>query len=269
MAVQLSLSNLCFPPDTLVSAMPLLTELGVTGIEVAPYTVFGSWDVPASEIREFRARLDGAGLACPAMQGIVFNANDAHLFASVESREMLYRHLVHVAQMAGFLGAKACVFGAPKVRDPGDLAPAQARAIAINFLRQIGPVFAAEGSALAFEPNARHYACRFVTTTLEGIELVSETRAPGIGLQIDTGTVLLEGEDPVVLSSAAAHAVHAHISEPNLAPIGSSGVNHAPLADALRKGRYHGWMSIEMRSVPEWRSAVRRAVAVARENYVR
>jgi sugar phosphate isomerase/epimerase len=269
MPPHLSVSNIGFPPSELEQALALVVELGVNAIEVAPYNVFGRWDIPNDDIDLLRGRLSDVGIHCPAVQGIVYNAGPVHLFESPESRDMLFQHLVLVARMAGRLGAKACVFGGPRLRDPGELAPEAARAIAIEFLRRIGPVFAAEGTILAVEPNARRYACRFITTTAEAIDLLDEVDVAGVGLQIDTGTVFLEHEDPTILSRAASYAAHAHVSEPDLAPVGSSEVDHRPLAEAMRVGGYEGSLSIEMKSVPDWPFAIRRAVAFTREIYLR
>jgi sugar phosphate isomerase/epimerase len=269
MPPHLSVSNIGFPGGELERALALIVEFGVDAIEVAPYNVFGRWDVSDEDIDLFRARLKDSGIHCPALQGIVYNAGPVHLFESIESRDRLFQHLAMVARMAGRLGAKACVFGAPRTRDPGELAPAKARSIAVEFLRRIGPVFAAEGTTLAVEPNARRYACRFITTTAEAIDLLDEVNEVGVGLQIDTGTVFLEHEDPAILSRAASYAVHAHVSEPDLAPIGSSDVEHRPLAEAMRAGGYQGSLSIEMKSVPDWPSAIRRAIAFTQEIYLR
>ena len=264
----LSVSNIGFPGAELDEALALLQTLGLTGVEIAPFNVWGRWDVTNAEVDALRRRLNTAGFNCPAMQGIVYNAGPAHLFTSADSRAAMHDHLTLVARMAGRLGATACVFGAPRLRDPGELPEADARAIAIDFLRGIGPVFAAEGSTLAFEPNARQYACRFITTTTEAIALVQDVNTPGIALQIDTGTLFLEHEDPVVLTRAVPLAVHAHVSEPNLAPIGSTDMQHTPLAEALRAAGYAGSLSIEMKSVPQWRLAIPHAVSVTREFYL-
>ena len=57
-------------------------------------------------------------------------------------------------------------------------------------------MFEREGSALAFEANAAIYGCRFVRHTAEAIALVQKVDHPGIRLQIDTGTFLIDGDDP-------------------------------------------------------------------------
>ena len=47
-------------------------------------------------------------------------------------------------------------------------------------------------------------------------------------MQIDTGTIFLEHEPSEVLTDAIPFAVHAHVTEPDLQPIGVNGLKHAP-----------------------------------------
>jgi sugar phosphate isomerase/epimerase len=263
----LAVSNIAWPAEALGEALAMLPDLGVTGVEIAPFNIFGRWDDVQDQARRLRDDIEQHGLRCVALQGILYNVPDVHLFESDGSRAALRRHLENVAALAGILGAPACVFGAPRQRDPGDLPAGEAWGIARGFLRDIGPVFHAYGTALAFEANASRYACRFVTTTTEGAKLVADIATPGIALQIDTGTIFLESEDPCVLLKAAPFAVHAHISEPDLQPIGSAGLDHAPIAAALRASSYGGVLSLEMRASPDWRGALREAISLAHGIY--
>lgn len=266
--MKLAISNIAWPGDSLPEAIDLAVELGLDGIELAPYNLFGGWDASEDKVRAVRTRIEDAGLVCPAMQGILFNTPGVALFDSDDARRALADQLHVVARMAGLLGAKACVFGAPRQRDPGDLPADEAWAIARDFFRDIGPVFAEQGSSLATEANARAYACRFLTTTAEAVRFVAEVDTPGIGLQIDTGTLFLEGENPAVLTAAVPLAVHAHVSEPQLQPIGSTDLDHRAIADGLRASGYDGMLSVEMRAVDGWQAAVRQAVAFVRTTYL-
>ena len=268
MITSFGISNIAWPREALDEALDLSRALGLSSVEIAPFNVFGRWDDLVDAGHRLRDALGQRDLTCDALQGILFSVPGVELFASDASRGRLADHLAAVARLAGTLGAKACVYGAPKQRDPGDLAPDEARAVAVQFFRAIGPAFAAEGTSLAFEANAREYGCRFVTTTAEAVALVSEIATPGIGLQIDTGTLFLEQEDPAVLHQAAPLAVHAHVSEPGLQPTSTSGVDHAPIAAALRASGYAGSLSIEMRAGDDWQAAMRRAVGAVRESYL-
>ena len=268
MLAGLAASNIAWPHRDFARALELLPELGLTGMEIAPYNVFGTWDVADEDVRMLRSRIEGAGLICPALQGILFGVPGAALFESEESRHALAQHLEKVARMAGLLGASACVFGAPRQRDPGSLPSAEAREIAVDFLRSVAPAYADRGTSLAFEANATLYACRFVTTTKEAVDLVRAVDRPGIALQIDMGTIFLEGEDPLVLHDAAPLAAHAHVSEPNLQSLGSGGLDHRPLASALKASGYGGFLSIEMRSGEGWEAALEGAVRLLQENYL-
>jgi sugar phosphate isomerase/epimerase len=167
--------------------------------------------------------------------------------------------LRRVAEIAGALGARASVFGAPTLRDPGALALEEALAIAEAFLRAIAPDYSAHGVQLCFEANPPIYQCRFVTRTEEAFELVERVNAPGIALQLDTGTIFINGEDPEIIQRFGHRIGHFHVSEPNLVPTGTAAVDHAAVAEALKASSYAHWISIEMKAVEEWRGAVRHA----------
>lgn len=256
----LAISNLAWPAQEDDAALTLAAELGFDGIELAPAKVFGDLGtVGPDRIATYRRRLAGMGLAVPALQGLLFGVSGVHLFADVESRARMAAHLRRVAAIAGDLGAGACVFGAPALRDPGTLPPADAHAIAVDFLRGLAPHFAAAGSRLCFEASPARYGCRFVTSTQQAFVLVDAVDAAGIALQFDTGTVFINGEDTAITARVAHRIGHLHVSEPDLAPVGTGNIDHAPLAAALGATGYRGFVSIEMKAAPDWRAAVRQA----------
>jgi len=85
--------------------------LGLTAIEIAPFDFFRRWDASDEDVRALKAEILDAGLTCPALQGILYQAPDVHLFASAQTRAALRAHLARVARIAGLLGTKACVLG--------------------------------------------------------------------------------------------------------------------------------------------------------------
>lgn len=268
MRARRSVSNIAWPAADDDAALDLAAELGFTGIELAPAKVFGPLDAAgARDIEAYRRRLAERGLAVPALQAILFGVADAHLFASEAARERLAARLRRVAEVAGLLEARACVFGSPPLRDPGDRSPAEAADAAAAFFADLAPVFAAQGSVLAFEPNPAIYNCRFVTHTREAMALVRRVSAPGFGLQIDMGTVFANEEDAETLRDAARIAAHCHASEPGLAPLGTTGRDHDRTGAILAEAGYEGWISVEMKAADDWRGALRGAADVMRRSY--
>jgi D-psicose/D-tagatose/L-ribulose 3-epimerase len=251
-----AISNIAWPSLAETEALVLARQAGFTGIEIAPAKSVARWPDQPRDVLDLRRRIEAEGLSVAALQAILFGMTGVELFASEATRQRLFNHFVMLARVAGQLGASACVYGAPRMRDPGPLEAAPALDLAVDFFRSVAPVFAAEGTCLAFEANAEMYGCRFITRTREAIELVRRVDHPGFRLQIDTGTMLINGEDDGVISESVPLATHFHVSERDLAPPGTTGARHEPLARALASTAYSGWVSVEMREVEDWRKAL-------------
>jgi D-psicose/D-tagatose/L-ribulose 3-epimerase len=265
---RVSVSNIAWPQADEPEALRLALELGFSGIEIAPAKTFGSWaEATVPRAAAYRRDLAALGLDVPAMQGILFGLDDHRLFGTGDERARLKAHLENLARLAGALGAKACVFGAPRNRDPGDLPATEAMTRAVDFFASVAPAYANEGSALAFEANAALYNCRFVQRTEQAIELARRVDHPGIRIQLDTGTIFINDEPRGVVEQAALWAAHFHASEPRLAPVGSAGSDHAEIGRRLRGTGFAGWRSVEMTTVPDWRAALRGAAAVMKAHY--
>jgi D-psicose/D-tagatose/L-ribulose 3-epimerase len=257
---QLSVSNLAWPIDKDSEALDLVAQLGFDGVELAPGKVFGDLNLVSLDgVRAYRRQVEDRGLSIPALQGILFGVQGAHFFESSASRERMIMHLCRVAEIAEALDAKACVFGAPTLRDPGALSATEAFEVAIELLRTVAPEYASRGVELCFEANPALYQCRFVTKTEEAFNLVQRVDAPGVAMQLDTGTIFINAEDPAVVGRVQHRIGHLHVSEPNLVPIGTGGIDHGPLAKEVRNSTYSGWVSIEMKLTDDWRSALRDA----------
>jgi sugar phosphate isomerase/epimerase len=226
----------------------LLREHGIGGIEVAPTRVWPDWDgaTPAAAAA-YRRQLEDEGFAVPALQAILFGRTKARLF-DANGEKALVEHLALVAALAGALGAKAVVLGAPKQRDRGLLAPEAAHAHAADVFRAIAPAFADCGACLCIEPNPPQYGCNFVTTAAEGASLVRQVAHPGFGLHLDAAGMFLVGERlSAILPDVEPLLRHYHISEPDLGDFTAPQVPHAANLAALHACGYAGWCSVEMR----------------------
>ena len=66
-------------------------------------------------------------------------------------------------------------------------------------------------------------------------------------MQLDTGAITINGEDPAtVLENYASLIGHVHASEPEIAPLGDKGTDHAMAAACLRRLLPDSIVTIEM-----------------------
>lgn len=247
--MKLGVSNIAWPADLELQAAGVLQRLGVTGVEIAPTTV---WPAPleaaADDIARYRRFWNDRGIEIIALQALLFGREDLTLFGSAAARAETVVYLSATIRLCAELGGRALVFGSPRNRDRGDLTDAEANRIAAAFFDELGSRAADEGVTFCIEPNPPSYHCNFITSSGQAVELVRQVDNPGFRVHLDTGGMTLGGE-PVEQSVAAAlpWCRHFHVSEPQLRPIGTAGVDHRLFGATLRRLRYRHWISIEMR----------------------
>ena len=269
--MKLAVSNLAWPPADEPAVASALDDLAVTGVEIAPTVL---WPRPleaaASELDRCRRTWASRGIGIVAIQSLLFGRPDLTIFEAAETRRATLDYLTGMIRVAAALGARVLVFGSPGNRRVGQLPREEAGMIAEDFFRSVGEAAAAHGVIFAIEPNPPEYGCDFVTTSAEGAALVRAVDHPGFGLHLDSGGLTLAAEPLDERLSACADLVrHFHVSEVNLALIGTGSVAHDEIGAALRRVHYDGWISIEMKAAPGEESAarVRRAVSAARAAY--
>jgi D-psicose/D-tagatose/L-ribulose 3-epimerase len=283
--MKLAISNIAWNSALEPQVADRLAELGVRGVEIAPSKVHPTpLAATNSQLDRYRDFWAERGIEIVAMQALLFGQNDLHLFREADNRKAMRDYLAGICRFAGRLGARSLVFGSPKNRLRGDLPLEEAQAIAIDFFRDLARVAASEGVWLCIEHNPTVYGADFVTTAGEALDLVRAVNQPGFGLHLDTGGFTLTGESLEPLAQAGEWWRHFHISEPNLAVIGraeesdpatlggapsETATRHTRYAAAVRDSGYTGWLSLEMKTVPDEQclDTVTRAVEFARACY--
>lgn len=248
--MKLAVSNIAWTNEEEVEVAQLLQSLGVKYVEVAPTK---KWESPAAandqEIQAYKDFWKSYGIEIVAFQSMLFNRPDLKVFESSQNTQKTLDYLKSYIELANKMGAKVMVFGSPKNRQKGSLAADQAFVQAKNFFTALGEKANTENVQFCIEPNATDYACDFVTTAHEGIDLVQAVKTPGFGLHLDIACMTLAGDDIAKSIEAAAPILeHFHISSPMLGPVEArDDVKHAEAAAALRKIKYDKFVSIEMR----------------------
>lgn len=269
--MRLAISNIAWDVDEEPAIARLLQRQGIDAIDVAPSKYFPE---PAKATEQDIARVaqwwSERGIEITGMQALLFGTQGLNLFGPTEVREAMLRHLAAVCRIGAGLGARRLVFGSPKNRDRGGLGEQAALDLAVPFFRQLGDIARAEGVTICLEPNPTRYGANFLTSSAETAQLVRLLAHPAVRMQLDTGTLTLNGEDPqAVLQDCAPLIGHVHASEPDLLPLGDGRADHDRLAVALKRSLPDHVVTIEMLATQAepHATSIERALDVAIRHY--
>ncbi|GLI09888.1 tagatose 3-epimerase [Paenibacillus tyrfis] len=244
--MKLAISNIAWDLQEEKEVLEVLNEFGIVGLEVAPTKVCPNPEQASDEVlSNYLNYWNQKNIKIIAMQSLLFNKGNLSIFGEANDSTLAY--LESVIYMASKLSAKALVFGSPKNRIVGNKNEKSAREEATVFFRKLGDAAYKNGVYVCIEANPKEYGCDFITSTLEGLHFVQDVDHAAVKLQIDTGTMFVNDEDPIkTLQTCLPFAGHFHISEPFLEQIGKN--NHSKIASFLNKINYDGWVSIEMKN---------------------
>jgi sugar phosphate isomerase/epimerase len=152
-----------------------------------------------------------------------------------------------MVELSCTLGAGVVVFGSPRNRIKGDLDLVTAHEVFLEFLHKLIPVLENNEVMLTLEPNAPEYGADYLNFYSDVVFLSDLVGSAWIQPQIDTGCLVMVGEDPVASVSYRSPA-HVHVSTPHLGrPPGD--LDHVALNSSLNEDNYEGWVVLEMLQV--------------------
>jgi sugar phosphate isomerase/epimerase len=109
-----------------------------------------------------------------------------------------------------------------------------------------------------------------MTTSADTAQVVEQIAHPAVRMQLDTGALTINGEDPAtVLHDSARLIGHVHASEPELLPLGDGGTDHAKVVATLEQHLPNHVVSIEMLATKNepHEVSIERALSVAIQHY--
>lgn len=269
--MRLALSSIAWNVAEDEAVAALLRRHRIDAIDIAPGKYFPRpGEASEADIVAVRDRWRRHGVEITGMQALLFGTTGLNLFGPPDSREAMLRHLGAVCRIGGVLGATRLVFGSPKNRDRSGWSDADAATCATAFFRRLGDIAASAGVTVCLEPNPPRYGANFMTTSSETARVVAETAHPAIRMQLDTGAMTINGEDPHTVVSEHARLIgHVHASEPDLVPLGDGTTNHDDVHAALSRHLPDALVCIEMLATQHepHLAAIDRALNVAVRSY--
>lgn len=246
--MRLSISNIAWEPHEDTEVARLLQRCRVDAIDVAPGKYFARpAQAERGEVEGVRAWWAERGTEIVGMQALLFGTQGLNLFGPPESRDTMLTYLGGVCRTAAWLGVRALTFGSPRNRDRLKLSDAEVETIALPFFRTLGDLAQDHGVVICLEPNPEVYGCNYMTGTAETDAVVRRVDHPAIRLQLDTGALTLQGEDPVtIIRSVAPRVGHIHASEPQLVPVGEGATRHQQIGPLLKAWLPDQTVTVEM-----------------------
>ncbi len=227
-----------------------ISEVGYTGIEVAPFTLAPRIeDVSPHQRVLMRKQAADNGLEIIGLHWLLAKTEGLHLTTNDAAvRKATAEYLAALARACADLGGHLMVFGSPAQRnlEPG-VAPAQALENAAEVLRLALPACADCGVTICMEPLTPKET-NFINTCAEAMELIRLVDHPNLRLHQDVKAMLGGEQEPIpaLIKKYGPWVGHFHVNDSNLLGPGMGPTDFAPIFQALVETNYRGWVSVEV-----------------------
>lgn len=275
--MRLAVSNIAWLPEERIEAYRILSDAGISGLEIAPGLFFHAAEDPfvpdATSARMALDEISDAGLALVSMQSLLFGVSGAALFGDEPARLALETGMKRAIGLAGQFGIPNLVFGSPgQRRVPDGMVMERALEEAAGVFRRLGDRAGEAGTQIAIEANPAAYGTNFLNTLEEALDFVERVNHPAIVAILDLGAMHMNGAFdgvPDRIPRLMSRLNHVHVSEPHLAPAPGKAEALTPVLRALQGQGYDKAVSIEMKrpagGLNEVRAAAERLVTAFRD----
>lgn len=248
--MKISISNIAWDKKDDEQVYGIMQKYSITGLDVAPGRVFDNpMEISQADGNSFIESISEKGLQPVGMQSLLFGTNGMALFEGAEVRGKTIKHLKAMIDYASKIGVTRLVFGSPKNRLTGGQSTEEIGKLAYEAFNQLGDYAVKKNVCFCIEPNPVAYGADFITSTIEGIELVEKIDNPGFRLHMDLGTMIINDEDiDAIVARGIDVTEHIHISHPQLEQVIGLDDVHMRFYNALVRHHYKGTVAIEMKN---------------------
>ena len=243
--MRFAISNIAWGAEDDPRVLSALPSHGCQALEIAPTRVLP--ETPYKRLPEARAfakkLLEETGLSVCSMQSIWYRRGES-IFGTPGEIDALIEYTKEAILFAEAVGCPNLVFGSPKNRIVPEGRKGEEAA---GFFRAIGDFAAEHGAAIALEAVPVSYGTNFLNRTDDLFDYVRMVGSKGLKMNLDFGTMLVNGEDVGDIARFIPWVNHVHISENQLVGI-ERREEHRTFLRALRDGGYERCVSIEMRN---------------------
>ena len=265
---KLAVSNIAWT-DSNEKVFKLLSDIGVSGVEVAPGKVAGGWEgLDVKSMQAYRTLCADFGLVIPSFQAFLFGKPELQLLGDEKSFVAFTNHMKFIAELAQTAGAKVLVYGAPKNRLLLEHSYDDGMAIAEERLAVLADICWDFEVSIGLEAVPAIYGGEIIKSYKESAAIVKAVNHPGLVFHLDTGCTFLNDESVTEAINQTSDIIrHFHISQPKLTDFSDNAKYHAEAAIILNKMNYAGWLCIEMLQTDAPLNSIQIAVDFVRNQY--
>lgn len=232
----------------------LVRATGFSGMELAPFTIFGDFSAPAvaAGLKTVRAGLAGAGISFAGLHWLFVKPEGLHITSrDAALRKRSWDHLRLLLDIAGELGGGPLVLGSPKQRDSRGATAEEALMRFTEGLVSVAEYAEARRSRVLVEALASKDT-DVVNTLFEAFAVASAVNHPGVEMMFDFHNTQDETKPwPVLIEEYRDLIRHVHVNEMDGRWPGTGNTDYGPAFAKLGEISYAGWVSLEIFTVPE------------------
>ena len=159
------------------------------------------------------------------------------------------------------------IIGSMQGRHGGDVSAQQARRWLGDALNVLGRYAQAKGTRLIYEPLNR-YETNLINTVAAGVELLESIDTDNVRLLADLFHMNIEESDfAAALIDGGSHIGHVHYVDSNRRAAGLGHIDFAPVAAALKRIGYDGYLCAEALPLPNSDTAAKKTIESFHEHY--
>ena len=229
--------------------MAYAKNAGYHAIEIAPFTIAQYvTDVPQEKRMEIRFTAETLGLNISGIHWVLAHTEGMHLTHPDEAvRLKTAKYLVDLVDFCADIGGEFMVVGSPKQRDiiPGVLKEGAwqfARAVFRDAVIRAGE----RNVTICLEPLAPEET-NFINTAQEAIRFTQQFNSPNFKIILDVKAMASDRRSiPQQIKDAWPNFAYFHANDVNLKGPGFGKIDFKPIANALKKVGYNGYVSVEV-----------------------
>lgn len=232
---EILISSIAWDPELDLDVIKILKRNNIKKIDLVPAKYFPDrLNVRKDDILKVKNYWAGHDLSVLGFQSLFFKEEPMNLFGPKEEQDNMLKLLERLAFIGEVLEAPYFVFGSPRNRDRSKLSDSDTTNIAMNFFYKLGELSKSHGTIFCLEPNPPVYGANFLTNTKETAECVRTLNHPNIKLQVDTGAMEINQEDPLaLLQEYHKEAGHIHLSAEQIRPLTETNCRFALYKEAF------------------------------------